>query len=125
MIAKGNDLYENIDQNEKDTISTTVKIIYIERVRYAYIIDVYDTVANSYYRIVFLKEKKRKPPIKIGEYHKIDFWPYYEEDMIPNHAIKNILIIKDKRIIIPSTSWSGNIYLTEDFQRKISTSKLR
>ncbi|HLN52606.1 MAG TPA: hypothetical protein VK212_02790 [Lentimicrobium sp.] len=125
MIAKGNNLYENLYQNENDTISATVKIIHIERIRYAYIVDVYDTIADSYYRIVFLKEKKQRPSIKIGQYHKIDFWPYYEEDMMPNHAIKNILIIKDKRIIIPSTGWSGNIYLTEDFKRKTSTSKHR
>lgn len=101
---------------KKDTLSAIVKIYKIDKVKHAFIITVHDTLADKFYEIVTLKERKRKQSIKEGQYYNIKFWPYFSVDMVPNHVIQNIVKINNERIIVHSTSITGNVYLSNNFK---------
>lgn len=105
-------LQPNIDV---DTCSCKMEILEIHKRKSAYIIYSRIEKDSSLIAIVSFKKRCRNgEKIKIGEKYTIRIFPYYKDDILPNHSILFIVIKDGKKVSIPSTGWMSNVYTSPD-----------
>lgn len=104
-------------KTNSDTLIRNTRVTSIKSIRGAFIVDVYDSVNNQCYRLLSPKGRFKGTKIQIGKDYMLRFWPSTDsKPMLPNPTIKYIITIESKSYIVPSTEWTGNIYLTKDLK---------
>lgn len=108
---------KSVKQNEKilyDPICAYLKILNVESIRHAHIIDAVDLKNNYYYTIVSLKKINFSFGRVIeGESYIFMIYPYFTaSNYVPTLGLTYVLEIEGKVITVPSRSWMNNVYLT-------------
>lgn len=108
--------YSSLQPNiDADTCSCKMEILEIHKKKSAYIIYSRIEKDSSLIAIVSFKKRCRNgEKIKIGEKYTIRIFPYYKDDILPNHSILFIVIKDGKKVSVPSTGWMSNVYTSPD-----------
>lgn len=101
-----------------DSVCIDLKILNIERIKHAHIIDAVDLKNNHYYTIVSLKKINFSfRRVKEGKSYVFLIYPYfYPNNYVPTLGLTYVLEIDSKVIAVPSRSWMNNVYLTKNLK---------
>lgn len=110
---------DSVKQDEKflyDSICVNLKILKIESVKHAHIIDAVDLKNNYYYTIVSLKKiifSFRR--VKVGKSYVFTIYPYFHpNNYVPTLGLTYVIELEGMVIKVPSRSWMNNVYLTKN-----------
>lgn len=108
--------YSSFQPNiESDSCLCKMEILEIHKKKNAYII--YSRIEKDSCLIAIVTFKKRcgnGVKIKIGKKYAISIFPYFKDDILPNHSILFVVIKDGKKVNVPSTGWMSNVYTTPD-----------
>lgn len=100
-----------------DTGYCKMEILEIHKKKSAYIIYSRIEKDSSLIAIVTFKKRHRYgEKIKIGEKYTFRIFPYYKDDILPNHSILFVIIKDGKKVNVPSTGWMSNVYTSPDLE---------
>ena len=116
IININNKLYaSNFSENKSDTCTCKLQIINVESTKEAYLIFAIIEKDSSQIVIVSLKSKnKQGESIAIGNSYQIKLYPYYDEDIFPDHMLVFDVIISGRKVMVPSSGWASNVYTSPD-----------
>jgi hypothetical protein len=105
-----------VKERTHDSVCKNLKILKIESIKYAYIIDAVDQKNNFHYTIVSLKKiNLGGSRIREGKSCKLPINPYFTtDDFVPMLGLTFVIEIEGKVIVVPSRSWTNNLYYSEN-----------
>jgi len=116
LVININKLYaSNFSENKSDTCTCKLQIIKVESTKEAYLIFAIIEKDSSQIVMVSLKSRnKQGESIKIGNSYLIKLYPYYDQDIFPDHMLIFDVIISRRKVMVPSNGWASNVYTSPD-----------
>ena len=112
---------DSVKQEEKfvyEHVCVSLKILNIERIKHAHIIDAVDLKNNEHYTIVSLKKINFSfGRVKEGKSYIFTIYPYFTaNNVVPTLGLTYVLELEGTIIAVPSRSWMNNVYLTKSLK---------
>lgn len=96
-----------------DSVFRVFKIMKIQKVKNGFIIDLHDEVNDKWYTLVSQKERIRScKKIKVGKSYTMYIFPFFKNTQMPNLGFVFEVFLNGNKILVPSRSWTGNVYTT-------------
>jgi hypothetical protein len=107
----------NIDTSR--SISKEFKVIKIKKIKNGFILNLHDEKNDKWFSVVSVKYKgeiKNCSKLKTGRNYFFTIQKFYKNDIIPNIGLKFRVTINGIEMIVPSESWTGNVYFSSDLK---------
>ena len=96
---------------DADSCFCKIEVLEIHKKKNAYIIySRIDTDSSLIAIVSFKKRCEKGEKIEIGKKYTIRIYPYFKDNIVPNHSILFVVIKDGKKVNVPSTGWMSNVY---------------
>ena len=105
------------DHRINDTLIDNYKVIKISKVKNGFAIILHNERLDFWYDVATSREKAKKmSKIIAGKTYELTLIPISEINIVPCLGLTWIVEINNKKILIKSNSWTGNVYTSPNLR---------